>query len=486
MTFSTSLMLVVAACFSATTDEVASKLAGELSESGTHRVGVVPKVLLRTAADDKIAAELGPKAELIVQELSAALNDQATRGAHKGKFTVVSHRVMRETFADLSVNSLGSIKALRQVGEATCADSLLAVFAADRGDKIELSYELIPVSGDTGAPVKSQRTDIKSLTDFAYMGHSFEARRWVNDRMLPVGLKNDSNQVGSGDLPLAELKQDQPHPMTSKNFPYGISIAVPGREAYTTPVNQDLYVALNENEKYSIQVWNTGPRPVYMALYIDGINTIGKALESPETTSEGRMWCIDPSPKHATIKGYLTIGKAEETQQTSEEFIVARREDSLAAQKGFNDRLGMVTAVIYDFIPVASPSTGEKALPQIGTKAGKKEAIEIKDWGRGKRGVMLAAITLRYATPGEIKAMGSGGDKPTPQPDPGLVNQTEVPTGTLAQQTFLQDRGGQRRPVNSTPNGKGEEGPGAAGLEPDESVPFPREIGLAKRSSSDR
>lgn len=486
MTISTSLMLVVAACFSATTDEVASKLAGELVESGTRRVGVVPKVLLRTAGDDKVAADLGPRAELIAQELAAALNDQATRGPHGGKFTVVSHRVMREAFAELAANSLGSMKALKQVGEVTRADSLLAILATDHGNSIDLNYEIIPVSGDTGASVRSQRSDIKNLTDFAYMGHSFEARRWVNDRMLPLGLKGDPNLLGSGDIPLAELKQDQPHPMISKSFPYGIGVAVSGREAYAASVKQDLYVALNENEKYSIQVWNTGPRPVYMALYIDGINTIGKALEGPGTTSEGRMWCIDPSSKHATIKGYLTIGKAGEAQQISEEFIVTRREDSMAGRQGFNDRIGLITAVIYDFVPVASNPTGEKSLPQIGTKAGKKEAIEIKDWGLGKRGVMLAAVTLRYATPNEINALRSTDDRATPQQVPPVVKRPDVPTGTLAQQAFVVDAGAQRRPVNSTPNGKGEEGPGAANLEPDESVPFPREIGLAKRSSSDR
>lgn len=483
MTISASVMLFLASCFSAVPDETASKIAGEISESGMHRVGVVPRVLVRESGDDKIARELGPQAELIARDMSTALGDQVAKGAYKGKFSVASHRVMREAFGGLSVQSLGSIKALQQVGETARVDSLLVILATDRGNAIDFSYELIPVSGDTAPSVRSKSSDIKNLTDFAYMGYSFEAQRVVNDRLVPVGLKSDPNSFLPGDIPLSELKSDQPHPMTSKSFPYRIGVAVAGREAYVTPIQQELYVGLNENEKYSIQVWNTGPRPVYMALYIDGINTIGKALEGPGTTTEGRMWCLDPSSKHATISGYLTIAKPGEARQTSEEFIVARREDSLAGQLGFNDRIGLITAVIYDFIPENKATDGQKALPEIGTRAGKKEAIEIKDWGRGRRGVILAAVTLRYATPREISAMApSGGGKPQPDP-PDQAGKTST---SVAQQAFLSDLGAKRKPATAAPNGNGEQGVSAGGLEPDESVPFPREVGVASRSSSDR
>jgi hypothetical protein len=475
------MLLILVTC-SAIPDELANQLAGEITESGIHRVGVVPRVLFRASGDDRIAEDLGPQAELIAQDISKALGDQAGKGAHKGKFAVVSHRVMREAFSDLSVKSLGNVKDLRKVGESTRADALLVVLATDQGETLDLKFELIPVSGDTAPSVNSHRSNLKSLTDFAYMGHSFEAQRWINDSLVPVGLNGKANLTADsrGDLPLTELKRDQPHPMTSESFPYRIGVAVEGREATVTPIDRDLYVALNENEKYAIQVWNTGPRPVYIALYIDGINTIGKSLEGPAETTAGRTWYVVPSAKHATINGYLTIGKAGESRQTSEEFVVARSENSLAGQRGFVDRLGLITAVVYDFIPVDS----EKAIPRIGTTAGKKEDIEIKDWGKGRRGVMLAAITLRYATPSEIEALRSSTNSTASQQNSTDPTTADKPRTSIAAQTFLTDGAMKRRPVNSSPNETGLPAEGSA--EPDESVPFPREVGVAESGRSDR
>jgi hypothetical protein len=116
------------------------------------------------------------------------------------------------------------------------------------------------------------------------------------------------------------------------------------------------------------------------------------------------MWYLKPSQKSARVTGYLTVQKAGQSDQMSEDFVVAPGSRSLAAERGFTDRLGQVTAVVFDFVP-----TGGKSLPSIGTAAGKKKKTEIADWGYGKRGTVLAAMTVRYVTPAELDQIVSRG-----------------------------------------------------------------------------
>jgi hypothetical protein len=454
---SIAVTLVLCSAISA----VPTDIAKQLSDAGIRRVGVVPRTLQRVGGHEVVAEQLGPQSELVPQQLSKDLADVSATDPFKGKLSVVNHRVMRSAFGKLSPEDLGDLKALQRIGQETGANALLVVFVADKQDAFSYSCELVPVSGDEARGVDITWNAVKSIADFAYMGGSFEARRWVKDELVPVGLKA-ADSAPAKTAPFSLLKLEQPHPLQQKNFPYGFEVVMRSRGVQASAIDDAMYVELNEDEVYEIRVWNNGPRPVYMGLYIDGINTIGKELEGPAETPANRMWFLKPGPKPATVDGYLTIGKAGQAQQTSEQFVIAPRARSLAVQRGFADSLGMITAVVYDFIPTGKAGEKQKELPQIGTRAGKKEQIIIKEWGTGKRGELLAAMTLRYATPAEVEAIrgrSSGGK-----------------TG----------QGSQASLSGQSSKNSGDNGSGSKSRDPDESVPYPRStaagaFGLSKK-----
>jgi len=467
-------MLLVSSALASTPSDIAQ----ELSSARIQRVGVVPRVLQRVDGREVIAEQLGPNAELIAQKFSAALADVA-RTRYQGRLTVVSHRVMRSAFDKLSPEALGDLNALQEIGRRSQANALVIVYVADKGNTLEETYEIVPVSGDSAGEVQAKQTSIKTIADYAYMGGSFEARRWINGELVPVGL---TMSVQSPNVPFSALKQDQPHPLQRADFPYGIELVMRDRDPQPEFVGKDMYVPMNENEAYGIRVWNHSARPVYMALYIDGINTIGKELENSTETPIKRLWYIKPSQQPSVITGYLTVENRQ--SQSSEQFMTADSSRSLAAERGFTDRLGLVTAVFFDYIPQQAPGEYQKALPRLGTQAGERTQVRVDDWGTGLKGDLLTAMTVRYATQEEIDDYKVNGSPLDPDPINNNVAPRKpiVPGQGVPQPTIP----GQvppyaRRPVPA-PDDTGNQASIAPSRDPDESVPFPRS-GVASVSS---
>jgi hypothetical protein len=227
---------------------------------------------------------------------------------------------------------------------------------------------------------------------------------------------------------------------------------------------------MNENEIYGVRVWNFSERPVYMALYIDGINSIGKQLENSSETPTNRMWFIKPGPQPSVIPGYLTIDELRGPIQSSELFVTAESSQSLASEIGFTDRLGMVTAVFFDFVP----KDGIKAIPRIGTRAGERQQAVINEWGVGIKGDLLTAMTVRYATQEDIDDYKQNG---SPQDRDPIVNNVrpsgqnlDDPNRTIPGQTVSDPN---RRPVPAPDDG-GNLVAVPTSTDPDESVAFPR------------
>jgi hypothetical protein len=82
--------------------------------------------------------------------------------------------------------------------------------------------------------------------------------------------------------------------------------------------------------------------------------------------------------------------------------------------------------VFFDFIP----KDGVKAIPRIGTKAGERQQVEIREWGVGIKGDLLTAMTVRYATQEDIDDYKQNG---SPQDRDPIVNNVRPAGQNIAQ-----------------------------------------------------
>src|SRR5262249_9861813 len=128
-----------------------------------------------------------------------------------------------------------------------------------------------------------------SLSDWAFMGHSFEARRWLADGLKLVGFDERLPVADGYAMGLAAeqtqynfLYKNQPHPLNSPAPPpYSIQVAVGNQIRVPLQIGGDLYVNLEPGENFLIRLLNDDTRPVLCALYIDGVNTIGMQFQHP-------------------------------------------------------------------------------------------------------------------------------------------------------------------------------------------------------------
>lgn len=489
-------------------------LAREIADQEFKVIGVIPRVVTTSKdGSEVVGGSLGPQADLIPQQVSSELAAAVAKGPLKGKFRVVSQRVMKTSFAKMSPESLGDTAAIKTAGKSSSADAFLLITATNSADSISKKFSLIPADGREAPPVSTEISDKKTLLDSAFTGESWVAR--LVDRegtVSPVGLQPPGPDAGEtpiqpngapseNDLPATAITPGQQHPLTRDDLQFGFDVQVAKQDVRTAKIGEDIYVAVEEGDTYTLRVWNKSPKPVYMGMYIDGINTIGKELEGPAFTPANRMWYLAPAPGKRRIGGFLTIGVAGATEQTEEKFLVSSREESIAAGKNFTDRLGIITAVVFDFVPL----DGAKAIPSIGTKAGEKSQIQVREWGTGKRGAVLAAISVRYCTNAELDALiaahggsaggetngaSTGGNSNNNQANSGRTDGTSGGTNeskvnpdrtdnaasseSLANNAF--NRPGRRR---RKANGDGQDEEKSATDNstpsvPDESVPFPR------------
>jgi hypothetical protein len=171
----------------------------------------------------------------------------------------------------------------------------------------------------------------------------------------------------------------------------------------------------------------------------DGISIRGKRREHPGNC---RCWLL-PKQYTSTLKGWYT-GEGEKTEV--EEFVTSQADNTVAAQQGFTAALGTITGVFYTVgVPppgrpqsVAYGSRGEFYVWRwrydfqrkqwdwhrdgpmaaaaegggMGTAAGQRQNVSLEHVRGDKPGLMLAALTIHYASPSQIEQMQKKKDRP--------------------------------------------------------------------------
>src|SRR5690606_14355884 len=105
-----------------------------------------------------------------------------------GAYKIVDPETAFDAIKGLQIDDLNHPKVRQQIGEQTGADAMLFVFAEENVEsgQWDLLCKLVELEDSTVA-AQTRRTLDLILSDAAYMGESFEARRWGPNGIEIVG-----------------------------------------------------------------------------------------------------------------------------------------------------------------------------------------------------------------------------------------------------------------------------------------------------------
>ncbi|QGJ70690.1 Hypothetical protein PBC10988_23880 [Planctomycetales bacterium 10988] len=419
---------LLAATLLGTTGPAAQDAIDQIVQGQYQSVAVCPRIVWRAKTEEELNGAPGPNGIVWVNEVYDHLRE-ASAGDFAGKFSVKSQRLVDAAFRDRTLDDLYDPRFLQEFGKSYQVDAIVIVNGAvepGRPDSWRVFTEVFGTKTlDSARP--TYQTIEKTLSQAAYAGESFEVRRWVPDPatgatkiVATVDLEvPEPHAFGQGEqyekLQYKNLNPEALHPLNNRQCPFGFELRVAGQARTTEPFEKDLYVELNPGEEYAVRFWNKSDRPVFFAIYIDGMNSIGKEHEQPFETPTARTWYVPPDGDLREINGWYTINRSGQ-KYFSERFTITPASESVAGGGGFSDNLGMVTVIAYtydmDDIPKA-PDLEKVARrgisPTFGTGAGSREDRELTfDPNAKKKGIMLASMTVHYRTRQQLDEMRYG------------------------------------------------------------------------------
>lgn len=299
---------------------------------------------------------------------------------------------------------------------------------------------------------------ISTLADAVYNGLSGEFFRWQGSR-LKVLIEHETG--ASSSVPLSprepekkfQLRNTGLNPLFNINCPYKVSFDVEGqRRSLMVPVdshgpmfamnapqtalgndyNGKAFLPIEPGETLKIRLRNTTSQSARVAVFVDGVNILGKQRELPNDSCNA--WVVK-ARKPAILKGYYTNWT---TDGQLEPFELGEWKDSVAAGLGLKqsaDASRQITIVIFSHGPVArnrlalNPRFQEfaqqhwwdtdrsafwvnefnmeiaGAAPQgFGFRGRQAVSQPLKLVDAKAPGVILAAMTVQYGTAAEIAA----------------------------------------------------------------------------------
>jgi hypothetical protein len=189
------------------------------------------------------------------------------------------------------------------------------------------------------------------------------------------------------------------HPLADDKFPFRVSVYVGGKEQKGAFKGNELFVPVRAGQKFEIWVENKSKKRYLMRLLVDGLNTLpepdtGKGVQTfitakPQKLDEARAWILDP----AVGDLFRIPGFAAKTGTDGEfrHFEVVDASQSRAAQLGFTEQIGVITAAFYE--PVGPRSA------TVGVIPGAIEQAFIPVIEGIRPGNQIAVLTIHYGEP---------------------------------------------------------------------------------------
>jgi len=392
-------------------------LVDDVVDERYKTLAVLPRPIYVDGKDQKqtLGGELGPQADYFGERLSREIAKLAD-----GEFDVVENSKMQEVCRKYSLAQIqrASVRQLiaEQAGDAEVVVIPVVTNSTSPGKKFDLKCILVDLGRKSEEVYGAEELQI-GLSDAAYMGESWELRRWSDDgsTLLNVGLEDTGASPKSaifGTGPRMEQRQYRwidrtlPHPLAKgSKFPASIDVMVSGKNRPLQSVGQNLYVALEAGEEPVIHVANTGPKDVYALVFVDGVNVMGKKREHPGEVIARDYHRLLKAGSDFTFEGWYTR-KSGDTWNV-ESFKLTDERDSVAAEAGSVDRVGMITCLFYT-VGWEGVVPGDRFLQsggRLGFGAGRVRPVELDASNADAPGLLLSAVTIRYARKSEIDAL---------------------------------------------------------------------------------
>ncbi|MBI2297812.1 MAG: hypothetical protein HYU66_02455 [Armatimonadetes bacterium] len=193
-------------------------------------------------------------------------------------------------------------------------------------------------------------------------------------------------------LRLARDRDDRP-PVMDPACLFRLELLVDGRPRQPEQRGREAVAKLGLGQTYSLRITNNSHERMGVALFVDGLNTVGQKRELP---SAGLKWIVGPGHT-VEVKGWqlgLELRRA---------FTVVGAGESVAGQRGLTDQLGLITASFYaEAQPAAGGGDGaqvggeeRRELP-FGTGEGGSERSDVREVEFKAAEVPAAVLGIRY------------------------------------------------------------------------------------------
>lgn len=165
---------------------------------------------------------------------------------------------------------------------------------------------------------------------------------------------------------------------------FSLRLLVDGREREPAQRGREAVSRVREGESYTIRLANDSAERVGVALFIDGLNTIGQRRELP---SVGLKWILEPG-ESIDVEGW-------QLGDQRREFRVVDASRSVAGGLGLTDELGLISASFFAADDSGVPAEERRGL-QVGTGEGQSASSPVTRVDFRAAPVPAATLALRY------------------------------------------------------------------------------------------
>lgn len=337
--------------------EAAQSIKKRLVEMGCETVAVSPRFAMILDRDDQsMVANLARNAErAMADSLRHALQRECGRGTPK--IAVLSDPKSMDRLDKIEPDDIAELqKAARELRiGAIVFGSLLrsgkpGTFTPVFGHDGAFEVECHVVDGRSGEIGTGVRTAFAlSIAGAAYFGDSFELRRWHANTLLNVGIHcpaSSTDWIKSTDRStrgeFSNVCRDKPHPLADPDCGFRMRILVDGKERPMRFIGNKPYAVLNPGESYVVNLINDTLQDVCLAVFVDGVNALGKNVEHPGNC---RYWHFE-GKSESNIRGWYTDTPTKD-KFDCQSFTIGAAQSGPAVQQGNIARLGQITAVMY-------------------------------------------------------------------------------------------------------------------------------------------
>lgn len=389
------------------------ELVDDVVDERYETIAILPRPVFRDAQGTRsIGGELGPQAEYFCSRLHAEI---AAIG--DGEFETVEPARMREVCRRYSLAQIERESIRQRIAEqAGDADVLIIPVVTNTGrpgKKLDLKCIVVDVESNDEQAYGVEELLI-GLSDAAYMGESWDLRRWSKDgkKLLNVGLK-ESGAVPSSALfgtgPRMEQRQYQwidrqrSHPLSSgSGFPINIEVLVKGKPRPIRAAAHDAHVSLDRGEEPVIRLSSNGSQDVYALLFVDGVNVMGKSREHPGEVIPRERHRLIPAGGTTDFEGWYT--RKSGNNWNVESFRLTDERETVAAEQGSLQQLGYITCLLYTVgwngVPPGDRFLVSKG--RLGFGVGRSRPVVLDETSKESPGLLMSAVTIRYGRSDEV------------------------------------------------------------------------------------